>query len=174
MSEEATLRLLLRASARVSLVFFVAAFAGRAANILWPSTLSNWLERNANRFMLALGASHTVHLAAIIALAFTIGHRFVEETGWTGIILGGIVYLLLYGLVLQALAPTRNFGIISSPRFHSVAMHVIWFVFAFAFVAGSFAHPWPYLPFAVLAIAGLIVRILGNRRATPRATAAAR
>lgn len=174
MFEEATLRLLLRASARVSLVFFVAAFVGRAAYTLWPSSMSGWLERNVNRFILALGASHTVHLVAIVALAFTIGHRFVEETGWTGIILGGIVYLLLYGLVLQALAPTRNFGTISSARFHSIAMHVIWFVFAFAFVAGSFTRPWPYVPFAVLAMAGLVVRILGNRRATRHATAAAR
>jgi sulfoxide reductase heme-binding subunit YedZ len=173
MFEEATLRLLLRISARVSLVFFLAAFAGRAANILWPSAVSNWLMRNTHRFILALGASHTFHLAAIVALAFTLGHRFVEETGWTGIILGGIVYLVLYGLVLQALAPTRNFKIISSPRFHSIAMHVLWFVFAFAFVAGSFMRPWPYLPFAVLAVAALFMRVLGNRRATQHSAAVA-
>lgn len=109
----------------------------------------------------------------IVALAFSIGHRFIEETGWTGIILGGLVYLLIYGLVPPALAPTQNFRLISSARFQSVAMYVIWFVFAFAFVAGSFAHPWPYLPFAVLVLAALVVRILGDRRATQHSAAVA-
>ena len=173
MFEEATLRLLLRLTARVSLVFFVGAFAGRAAYILWPSRVSHWLERNGNRFILALAASHTFHLAAIIVLAFTISQRFVEETGWTGIILGGLVYLLIYGLAISAMAPTRDLRLLSSPRFQSVALYVIWFVFAFAFVAGSFARPWPYSAFAALAIAALLVRIVANKRAARHSTATA-
>jgi len=164
MMDEASLRLALRITARISLLFFVGAFAARGARALWGSSITAWLDRNANRLLVGLAASHTLHLAGIAALAAMLGQRFVQEITWTGIILGGVVYVLIYALAIPGFAPNKEFGLLSSQRFRSVAFYVIWFVFAVAFIGGSFRSLWPHLPFAVLTFAALLVRVLGNWR----------
>ena len=164
MADEATVRLILRISARVSALFFIGAFAGRASYALWPSSPTTWLARNTNRLMVGLGTSHTLHLVAIAGLASMLGQRFIQEITWTGIGLGGFVYVLIYVLVVRALLPEKQLGWLSSPRLQSVALYVVWFVFALAFVGGSFKSQWPHLPLAVLVVAGLVVRIIGNRK----------
>ncbi|MCI0348775.1 MAG: hypothetical protein L0Z53_05060 [Acidobacteriales bacterium] len=173
MMDEAAIRLALRVTARISLLFFAGAFAGCGAHALWPSTLTAWLARNTNRLIVSLAASHTLHLAAIISLAAILGERFVQETTWIGIILGGLVYLLIYALAIVALGPEKNFGWLSSRRFQSAAMYAIWFVFATAFIGGTFRRVWTYLPFAILTVAALAVRIVGNRRLRSRSASTA-
>jgi methionine sulfoxide reductase heme-binding subunit len=173
MADEATIRLLLRVTARISALFFIGAFAGRASCALWPSSATAWLNRNIKGLLLGLAASHTLHLAGIFALALTLGPRFLQEVGWVGIIGGGLVYLLIYALVISAVAPSSRLGLLSSRRFQSVALYAIWFVFATAFVGGAFHRSWLYLPFAVITIAALLIRIAGSWR-TARTAAAAR
>ncbi|HET9283209.1 MAG TPA: hypothetical protein VFR24_14715 [Candidatus Angelobacter sp.] len=64
---EASLRTALYLTARTTFVFFVCAFAGNALRDLWPGAISAWLSRQRNWFLLVTAASHTFHLAAIIA-----------------------------------------------------------------------------------------------------------
>ena len=164
MMDEATIRLALRITARISALFFIGAFAGGASHVLWPSSPTRWLARNANRLIVALGASHSLHLMAVVGLASVLGQRFIQEITWVGIILGGLVYVLIYALVVRALVPAKQLGWLSSQRLQSVALYVVWFVFALAFIGGSFKSLWTHLPFALLALAGLVVRILGSRK----------
>lgn len=170
MMDEATIRLGLRITARISLLFFAGAFAGGAANTLWPSSTTAWLNRNTKGLLLGLATSHSLHLVGIFVLAWTLGPRFLQEVGWVGIIGGALVYLLIYAVVISAFVPL---GFLSWRRFQSVALYLIWFVFAIAFVGGGAIHrSWLYLPFAVITVAALLIRIAGNRRTTSTAAAA--
>jgi sulfoxide reductase heme-binding subunit YedZ len=165
MLDEHTIRLLLRVTARISLLFFAGAFAGRAARLFWPSRGTAWLERNRDRLILGLAGSHTIHLAAVISLAWVMGSsRFMREFHIIGIVLGVIVYGFIYALAFAGWFPKRKFKVLSSPSFRSIALYAIWFVFASAFVAGSVQRPWIYLPFAVIALGALALRIAGNVR----------
>jgi hypothetical protein len=91
--------------------------------------------------------------------------RFVQEFHTIGIVLGVVVYFFIYALALTACFPGRTFGVISSPRFQSVALYTIWFVFASAFVAGSVRRFWVYFPFAAISVGALSLRVVGNIQA---------
>lgn len=161
------LRTLLHLTARTTFVFFVCAFAGNALRDLWPSALSAWLARQRDWFLLAVAASHTFHLAAIIA--------FFQVVGWSQLKLmtavgGGSVYLLIYGLAIVAIRRLRSRREIFflKPTFEAFAMYLIWLIFALAFVPRIISG-WPvYSFFGLMALAALLVRVaclLRHRRA---------
>ncbi|HEU4415459.1 MAG TPA: hypothetical protein VFT65_11800 [Candidatus Angelobacter sp.] len=156
---EAALRELLRLTARTTFVFFVCAFAGPALHDLWPGTLSRWLARRRDSFLLAAAASHTVHLAAIIALFQLMGWAHLQMATLLG---GGFVYLLIYALAVTAasrLLRGREIRLLSSPRFEGIALYMIWLIFALAFVP-RIVSGWPvYSLFGVAALVALALRI---------------
>ena len=102
---EAGIRVALHVTARTTFVFFVCAFAGNALRDLWPGRFSLWLAMQRDWFLLAMAASHTLHLVAIIA--------FFQVVGWSKLQLvtllgGGFVYLLIYALAVAAMLRSRN------------------------------------------------------------------
>lgn len=106
------LRTALHLTARTTFVFFVCAFAGNALRDLWPGAISAWFSRQRDWFLLAVAASHTFHLAAIIA--------FFQVIGWSHLLMvtlvgGASVYLLIYGLAVVAILslarPKRNISL---------------------------------------------------------------
>src|SRR5262245_36046938 len=156
---EAGLRTLLHYSARTTFVLFLCAFAGNALNNLWPGSLSHWLARRRDWFLLGVAVSHTGHLVAIMA--------FFQVVGWSKLRLyavaaGGCSYLLVYGLAAVAvlrLGGKTDASFLRAPRFEAVTMYGIWLIFALAFVP-RFISGWPvYSVFAVAAVAALALRI---------------
>lgn len=164
---EQEIRLLLRITARTSFLLFSCAFTANALQVLWPWKFTEWLARNRDRFFLGFAASHTVHLAAIIALIITLGHPRIQT-----LVGGGLVYVFIYALA--AAAVPRSAGhkpptFIGSSKFETFAMYVVWLVFALAFVPRVMrGSPYPVL--GVLALATLAIRIAGRtRKAQPAA-----
>jgi methionine sulfoxide reductase heme-binding subunit len=166
--DEATIRLALRVTARTTFFFFVAAFAGNALRDLFPGRLSIWLAAKRDAFLLAMAASHTVHLAAIIALFQLLGSSRLKLTTVLG---GGLVYLLIYALAIGAMMRLRGLearSLLGSPRFEAVALYLIWLIFALAFVPRAISG-WPiYSLFSIAAVGALVVRLaclIRHRRA---------
>ena len=156
---EAGLRIALHATARVTFVFFLCAFTGNALRDLWPGKFSPWLSSNRDWFLVAMAASHTLHLAAIIA--------FFQVVGWSKLHLvtlfgGGFVYLLIYGLAATAITRLRRGGygfLAGSLRLEAAALYLIWLIFALAFVP-RIVSGWPvYSILAVAALTALVIRI---------------
>jgi len=156
---ETGLRIALHVTARITFAFFVCAFTGNALRDLWPGRLSLWLSRNRDWFLVAMAASHTFHLAAIIA--------FFQVVGWSKLHLvtllgGGFVYLLIYALAATAIMRLRRDGhgfLAGSPRLEAAALYLIWLIFALAFVP-RIVSGWPvYSILAVTALAALVIRI---------------
>jgi hypothetical protein len=170
---EAGLRLVLHTTARITFVFFLCAFAGNAWRDLWPGKLSTWVAKKRDFFLLAAAASHTFHLAAIIA--------FFQVVGWSRLKLvtvlgGGFVYLLIYSLAVAAMLRMRRGGpryLLNSPRFEASALYLIWLIFAIAFVP-RVVSGWPaYSFFGVTALAALFTRLacMARHRRTMAAAA---
>lgn len=156
---EAGLRIALHVTARITFVFFLSAFTGNALRDLWPGRFSLWLSRNRDRFLVAVAASHTFHLAAIIA--------FFQVVGWSKLHLvtllgGGFVYLLIYGLAATAIKRLRRGGrgfLGGSLRLEAAVLYLIWLIFALAFVP-RIVSGWPvYSILAAVAVGALVARI---------------
>jgi hypothetical protein len=155
---EAGLRIALHLTARITFAFFVCAFTGNALRDLAPARFSLWLSRNRDWFLVTMAASHTFHLAAIIA--------FFQVVGWSKLHLvtllgGGSVYLLIYGLAAAAIRRLRDgHGFLAgSLRLEAAALYLIWLIFALAFVP-RIVSGWPvYSILAVAALAALVLRI---------------
>jgi sulfoxide reductase heme-binding subunit YedZ len=156
---EAGLRIALHLTARITFAFFVCAFTGNALRDLWPGKFSLWLSRNRDWFLVSMAATHTFHLAAIIA--------FFQVVGWSKLHLvtllgGGFVYLLIYSLAATAIMRVRQDGhrfLAGSPKLEAAALYLIWLIFALAFVP-RIVSGWPvYSILAVTALAALVIRI---------------
>lgn len=157
---EAGLRIALHVTARITFVFFLCAFTGNALLDLWPGRFSLWLSRSRDWFLLAMAASHTFHLAAIIA--------FFQAVGWSRLHIvtllgGGFIYLLIYGLAATAIMRLRgdnNKFMAGSPKLEAAALYLIWLIFALAFVPRIISG-WPvYSILAVVVLAALFIRIV--------------
>ena len=64
------IRLVIRATARTSLVLFVLAFTASAMVELLPSEVTRWQRRNRRYLGVSFAVSHFIHLAAIVSLAW--------------------------------------------------------------------------------------------------------
>jgi methionine sulfoxide reductase heme-binding subunit len=157
--DEAAIRLALRMTARATFFFFLCAFAGNALRDLFPGRLSSWLAAKRDAFLLAMAASHSMHLAAIIALFQLLGSSRLKLTTVLG---GGMVYLLIYALAIGAMMRLRGRqprSLLGSPRVEAVALYLIWLIFALAFVPRAISG-WPvYSLFSAVALAALFIRV---------------
>lgn len=169
---EPQIRLLLRITAQISFVLFSGAFAAAGMQVLFPGKFGEWWARNSDRFLLSFAASHTVHLGLVIALLSTL--RVIPPREIYALVLGGTVYLFIYALAAAAIARSigrKQLAVIGSAGFTSFSMYTIWLIFASAFVP-RIVKGWPvYSVLGIIALAGFLVRIIGQQRKAQAAAA---
>ena len=88
-------RLVIRATARTSLVLFVLAFTASALAELLPSELTRWQRRNRRYLGVSFAVSHFIHLVAILSLAAVDSVLFWKLTNISSIVLAGTAYLFI-------------------------------------------------------------------------------
>jgi hypothetical protein len=169
---EAGLRALTRATARVSLVIFAAAYAASSLRRLLRVPFTAWLLRNRRHLGLSFAVAHGFHALAVLALAIVLGDAFAYDP--ISLAFG----LVTYGFV-AALAATSSdravawLGPARWRRLHRAGVHTIWFVFAVTEVPAALHSPLHFALAALLvAVAGLrAAAALGRRRAPSAAPA---
>src|SRR5436190_11978674 len=62
-------RMVIRFTARTSLLFFCLAFSAAALARLWPNSYTRWQRRNRRQLGVTFAVSHGIHLVAIAAFA---------------------------------------------------------------------------------------------------------
>src|SRR5438132_9455466 len=62
-------RMVIRFTARTSLLFFCLAFGAAALARLWPNAWTRWTRRNRRTLGVTFAASHFIHAVAIISFA---------------------------------------------------------------------------------------------------------
>ncbi len=170
---EAT-RLALRATARLSLVYFVLAFVASPLAHLWPGTLARWLVRRRRALGVAFGASMTVHVGCILRL-YTLYAPERPPMVTDADFFVGIPGLVLVALmtVTSAIAVRRRMSPLHWRRLHRVGLYAVWSIFFLCLVDSvgrkETSHPVAgyYLFIAVLVLAMALRFVAWRRPAAP-------
>jgi hypothetical protein len=175
--DEAGMRVLIRATARTSFAFFLAAFVASPLRRAWRSPTSAWVLANRRYLGLSFAVSHALHLGAIFALYHWSARELVAGTNPVVAVVGG------FGYVLLALMAATSFdgavawlGVRRWRLLHTIGMYYLWFVFAVSYVPRALGAS-AYVPVAALAVAALSFRLVfrpGRARRAATATAGSR
>ncbi len=91
-------RMVIRFTARTSLLFFCLAFSAAALARLWPNAFTRWQRRNRRHLGVTFAVSHALHAAAIITFANMDPAGFAAATNLAGYIFGGIGYAFIIAM----------------------------------------------------------------------------
>jgi hypothetical protein len=154
MMDEMTIRVAIRATARISFVLFLGAFLGNALYALVPIAATRWLKGNKDGFTLGFAGSHTVHLVFILTLVAEIG----RERVFKGIMVVAFTtgFLFIYALAAGVLLRHLTFW---SLRFESLAHYYLMTLFVVSFTRHAITRPLFYTPFVAVAVTALVMRI---------------
>ena len=162
------IRLVIRATARTSLVLFVMAFTASALVELIPSDATRWQHRNRRYLGVSFAVSHFIHLAAIVSLAALDRELFWKLTNIATIVLAGTAYLFIAAMTATSFDRTAAW---LGPRkwrlLHLVGGWYIWISFATAIGKRVPLDPF-YWPMAALVLAAATVRLIAMYRRNRR------
>jgi len=167
------IRLVIRATARTSLVLFVLAFTASAMVELLPSEVTRWQRRNRRYLGVSFAVSHLIHLIAIVSLASVDKALFWKLTNINTIVLAGTAYLFIAAMAATSFDRTAAW---LGPRkwrlLHLLGGWYIWISFAVA-VGKRVPLDRFYWPMAALVLAAGLVRLAAMWRRNRRRTAPA-
>ena len=153
-------RMVIRVTARSSLVLFCLAFGAAALARLWPNAWTRWQRRNRRYLGLSFAASHAIHAVAIVAFAKMDPAGFAEATSPASYIFGGIGYAVI--IAMSATSFDRTAALIG-PRawraLHLVGGYYLWFQFMVSFGKRVPAMPG-YAAFLIPLLAVMALRLI--------------
>ena len=127
-------RMVIRFTARTSLLFFSLAFGAAALARLRPNAWTRWLRRNRRYLGVTFAASHAIHAVAIACFAAMSPPLFAAATSTASYIFGGIGYAFI--VAMTATSFDRSAAVIG-PRawrvLHLVGGYYLWFQFMVSF-----------------------------------------
>jgi sulfoxide reductase heme-binding subunit YedZ len=169
-ADERGLHLVIRSTAQTSFVLFTSAFVASPLLKLWPTSATRWLRANRRYIGVSFAVSHMCHGVAIIALAVITSGASLEISALVG---GALVYIIILAMAATSFdRTTRWLGQRAWQRLHSTGMYVLWAVFALAYIGRAF-NSILYLPFALVVIAAIMLRIAARSRSLQRKAAGA-
>src|SRR3954454_11753383 len=101
-------RLVIRFTARTSLLFFCLAFGAAALARLWPNAWTRWQRRNRRYLGVTFAASHGIHAVAILAFALMDPAGFAAATSLASYIFGGIGYAAIVAMTATSFDRTAK------------------------------------------------------------------
>jgi DMSO/TMAO reductase YedYZ heme-binding membrane subunit len=152
-----------RYTARFSFLIFLAVFVVRPWHQLWPSQTTRWAVLHRRALGLAFATAHFIHLCALT--------RFRMESAQMptfGVqLLGGAgAYVLLAAMALTSNdASVRVLGMRNWKRLHTIGIYWIWFFFLEVYGVRIAAGNLFFVPFALVAVAALLLRAAARSRA---------
>ena len=158
-------RMVIRLTARTSLVLFLLAFLASALARLWPAPSTRWLLQHRRAFGLGFAFSHLVHLAAIVAFARLDGPAFMQQTSVGNIVSGGIAYVFIALMAATSWdGAVRWLGVRRWRLLHAVGAWYLWISFMVTFgkripVSAGYAVP------VVILVAALGIKLMARMRA---------
>jgi sulfoxide reductase heme-binding subunit YedZ len=153
-------RMVIRFTARSSLLLFCLAFSAAALARLWPNAWTRWQRRNRRYLGLSFAASHAIHAVAIVAFAKMDPAAFAEVTSAASYIFGGIGYAVI--VAMSATSFDRTAALIGPHAWralHLVGGYYLWFQFMVSFGKRVPAMPL-YAAFLVPLLAVMALRLI--------------
>jgi DMSO/TMAO reductase YedYZ heme-binding membrane subunit len=153
-------RMVIRFTARSSLLFFCLAFSAAALARLWPNAWTNWLLRNRRYLGVTFAASHAIHAVVIVCFAAMSPALFGEATSTASFIFGSIGYAFI--IAMAATSFDRSAAAIG-PRawriLHLTGGYYLLFQFMVAFGMRIPQHPF-YGLFLIPLLAVFALRLI--------------
>jgi hypothetical protein len=141
--------MVVRTTARTSVLLFGVAFAASSLRLLWPNEATRWLLANRRYVGVSFATSHATHLLALLALADWSFATFVAMSDWTGLVLGGLGYLVIAAMTATSFDRTAAWlGPRRWQRLHTAGGWYLWFIFFASFaprVGASLSYALPAL-----------------------------
>ena len=160
---EEGIRVVIRATARISVVLFTAAFVARSLSRAWPSPASRWMLANRRYLGVSFAVSHATHLLAIFALGGWSLAGVVARAGVTAAALGGIAYAFLAAMTATSFDRTAAWlGPRRWSRLHTTGAYYLWAIFFVSFAPRVLQSPL-YWPFAIVLLAAFVLRLSDRR-----------
>jgi DMSO/TMAO reductase YedYZ heme-binding membrane subunit len=172
-TDEEGIRTLVRATARVSFLFFLPVYAASSARRLWPSSATRWMLANRRYLGVSFFVAHALHLDSIWMLSLLLGDSFSMDA--QTLYGGGLAYL--FAFAMAATSSNRAAAKLGARRWgllHRAGIHYIWYIWAFTWLPTTFASPL-YAVFSALTVgaAGLRFAAWRARAVKPQVAAAA-
>ena len=101
-------RMVIRFTARTSLLFFCLAFGAAALARLWPNAWTRWLRRNRRYLGVTFAASHAIHAIAIGCFAVMDPTGYAAATNIASYIFGGIGYAFIIAMAATSFDRTAQ------------------------------------------------------------------
>src|SRR5260370_3632048 len=98
-------RMVIRFTARTSLLFFCLAFSAAALARLWPNAWTRWQRRNRRYLGVTFAASHAIHAVAIVCFAIADPTGYAAATSAASYVFGGLRYAFLIAMAATSFAP---------------------------------------------------------------------
>jgi methionine sulfoxide reductase heme-binding subunit len=91
-------RMVIRFTARTSLLFFCLAFGAAALARIWPNAWTQWQRRNRRYLGVTFAASHAIHAVAIVCFAVMDPAGYAGATSIASYVFGGIGYAFIIAM----------------------------------------------------------------------------
>ena len=128
------LRIVIRFTARTSLLFFCLAFSAAALARLRPNAWTRWQRRNRRYLGVTFATSHGIHAVAIACFAAMDPEGFAVATSAASYIFGGVGYAFI--IAMAATSFDRSAAAIGPRAFrilHLTGGYYLWFQFMVSF-----------------------------------------
>jgi len=165
------IRMVIRFTARSSLLLFCLAFGAAAVARLWPHPWTRWLQRNRRYIGVSFAASHGLHAMAIAAFAVMDQAGFAAATSPASYVFGGIGYAFIIAMTATSFDRTAQ---AIGPRawriLHLGGGYYIWFQFMLAFGKRIPGMPL-YALFLIPLLVVIVLRLIAMASARTARTA---
>ena len=166
-------RMVIRFTAKTSLLFFCLAFSAAALAHIWPNSWTRWQRRNRRYLGVTFAGSHALHAAAIAVFAGLDPAGFMTATSTATYIFGGIGYGFIIAMTATSFDRTAQ---MIGPRAFRI-LHLVGGYFLWAQFMVSFGKRVPDMPlyagFLIPLIAVMALRLIAMRSAREPQVAAA-
>ncbi|MBO4226156.1 hypothetical protein [Bradyrhizobium neotropicale] len=163
-------RMVIRFTARTSLLLFCLAFSASALAQFWPNAWTRWQRRNRRALGVGFAASHAIHAAAIGCFALMDPTGYAAATSAASYVFGGIGYAFI--IAMTATSFDRTAAALGARAWRT--LHLVGGYYLLVQFTVSFGKRIPEMPLYALflipliAVFGLRMIAMASRR-TPRA-----
>jgi DMSO/TMAO reductase YedYZ heme-binding membrane subunit len=146
-------RMVIRFTARTSLLLFCLAFSAGALARLWPNAWTRWQRRNRRYLGVSFAASHAIHAVAIVCFALISPPLFEQNTSMASFIFGGIGYAAIIAMTATSFDRTAaTIGPRAWRILHLTCGYYLWMQFMV-----SFGKRIPAMPLYAMFLIPLLV-----------------